>query len=78
MERTLEQAFWRSIVGANYAVPGDYAVAALTTELLTKLGSTPSGATSWHILSWSSGFIAATIPPTSYANWRRICSRTCT
>lgn len=36
----MEKAFWRSIVDANYAVPGEYAVTTLTTELLTKLGST--------------------------------------
>lgn len=36
----VDKAFWRSIVNANYAAPGGYSVAALTTELLTKLGST--------------------------------------
>lgn len=36
----MDKAFWRSIVNANYAAPSGYSVATLTTELLTKLGST--------------------------------------
>lgn len=36
----MDKAFWRSIVNANYAAPASYSVATLTTELLTKLGST--------------------------------------
>lgn len=36
----MDKAFWRSIVDANYAAPREYAVTALTTDLLTKLGST--------------------------------------